>query len=915
LKINVNSLRRLLVGLAAVTASVSVWAGVLSYADTLDAGDPDAIVGLRRAQHAAVSPDGAFVYTTSESPALMTVLARDGVTGALTEVTSETPGLTETPRGVAVSPDGAHLYVAGQDLVAYSRVTGSGLLTHVATYVNGVGGITGLENMQHVLVSGDGAHVYTLAFDSDALCLFSRNAGTGALTFQGSYVNGQNGVTWNDAPQAMAISPDDAHLVVVAGTNLVVLSRNVSTGALTYLSQTAVGASGAPHAVCFSPDGAYVYTAGAFSIRAFSRNVGTGALTFASSVESSTFSSSTPYDVAVSPDNDHLYAVGYLAWLAAFSRDTGTGALTFIEKHEDNVSGVDGMAGAKHLVIPGDGGHVYVPGQEDDAVAVFAREASTGDLTQTQVVQDFTGLDETRKMVFSADGTRVYTVNPEQEALAVFARHPETGDLTFVDSEMYGSGNSGLKLVSSLALSADEAFAYTAGRDDAAIGLWNCDPTTGALTYQRSFTGADFSYVLGSLIRDVVTSSDNGFLYVSDTIKDSLRVFQRNTATGGLTLMQSHTDGAAGVDGLDNVSRLLLSPDQKSLYAVSDVEPKIAAFARNTSTGSLSFVAFYNHGFAQTLNFILAMPPDGGHLYATDSGGNVVAVFERDADTSALTRLADYSAPVSSVYGMQASADNNFLYAATNSGSPAVVSIVRDPLTGALGPLQAVAGADIPGDVAGFNRVFATADNAHVYGALSYSSRQDAVVLLLKDNTSPSFSVAASPHPVLPGATTTLTVTASEALLNAPEVTVDATPATPSGSSGVSYFYTWQAPPAQPRGYVAVEATGADQGYNETTFSSATALYVSSADRPWIDDDGDDDGDLIANIVEGIVDIEGDGIPNYLDVDSDGDGVGDSAEVGLGMNPYVYDHEVPVGALPVAAGLAAAALLALKRRK
>lgn len=42
--------------------------------------------------------------------------------------------------------------------------------------------------------------------------------------------------------------------------------------------------------------------------------------------------------------------------------------------------------------------------------------------------------------------------------------------------------------------------------------------------------------------------------------------------------------------------------------------------------------------------------------------------------------------------------------------------------------------------------------------------------------------------------------------------------------------------------------------------------------------DPDDDGDGISDIVEGTGDLDGDGIPNYLDEDSDGDGINDSVE-------------------------------------
>ena len=51
----------------------------------------------------------------------------------------------------------------------------------------------------------------------------------------------------------------------------------------------------------------------------------------------------------------------------------------------------------------------------------------------------------------------------------------------------------------------------------------------------------------------------------------------------------------------------------------------------------------------------------------------------------------------------------------------------------------------------------------------------------------------------------------------------------------------------------------------------------------------DSDGDGIPDDTEGTADPDGDGIPNYLDLDSDGDGTLDSLERTRGTDPYVAD--------------------------
>ena len=60
----------------------------------------------------------------------------------------------------------------------------------------------------------------------------------------------------------------------------------------------------------------------------------------------------------------------------------------------------------------------------------------------------------------------------------------------------------------------------------------------------------------------------------------------------------------------------------------------------------------------------------------------------------------------------------------------------------------------------------------------------------------------------------------------------------------------------------------------------------------------DADGDGIDDITEGIGDIDGDGIPNYLDLDSDGDGWSDGDEVQAGSDPYDFDSVPFAGVNP-----------------
>jgi len=90
--------------------------------------------------------------------------------------------------------------------------------------------------------------------------------------------------------------------------------------------------------------------------------------------------------VVVSPDGRHVYVVTENDdSLLAFSRDRATGEVGFVEAEFDGTGIVDGLDGARGVAISPDGGHVYVVSVVDDALAVFSRDSTTGDITADDV--------------------------------------------------------------------------------------------------------------------------------------------------------------------------------------------------------------------------------------------------------------------------------------------------------------------------------------------------------------------------------------------------------------------------------------------------------------------------------------------------------------------------------------------------
>src|SRR5262249_413777 len=89
-----------------------------------------------------------------------------------------------------------------------------------------------------------------------------------------------------------------------------------------------------------------------------------------------------PSALLLTPDRKHVYGAGFKeAAVAAFQRNITGGRLSFIESQVNGQAGVQGLGSAAALAISPDGRHLYAAGGADAAVAVFARDATSGQLT------------------------------------------------------------------------------------------------------------------------------------------------------------------------------------------------------------------------------------------------------------------------------------------------------------------------------------------------------------------------------------------------------------------------------------------------------------------------------------------------------------------------------------------------------
>jgi 6-phosphogluconolactonase (cycloisomerase 2 family) len=601
--------------------------GTLTFVAGYGNGQPGVPIDERydHPSRVVVSPDGANVYVADRFA--VRVMARDAGTGELTPVQTVRDGVggvttLDRPTDVVVSPDGAQVYTlsaSDRAVTAFARNPVTGELTLLQALVDGVGGVDGLASNRNLVISPDGLHLYSGSRDDDAIAILGRDAGTGLLSFIGT----QPTVSGGDA-NGVAISPDGAHLYVTeVSSGMVVYARNAGTGLLTLVGVTPSSISSWTPTV--SPDGAHVYLkVGVFSstLQIYARDGVTGTLTFLED----RFNLG---DAFLSPDGSNAYVpVAPAAVLGVFTRDAGTGALTQIQAVDPGVmAGPAVLADVESVAVAPDGAHVYTGGP--GALGIFARDAGTGSLTPAGEVREgvggVTGLGLVEQIALSPDGANLYAASADESSVAVFARDAGTGALAFVEAQVDGVGGAdGLAGARGVAVSPDGQFVYASGADDGAVGIFARDPGTGALTFVTTA-----SHPENGRPGRLVVAPDGLSAYEAGPDFGCLVVFDRDPVSGLLAPGVSRCEPGPGIHR--GVNDVLVGPDGRHVYAPE--RSGLAVFARLKEVQLLT-------DFSDTGRH-LAMTPDGAYLFLGNPGAELGAVwvFGRDPGSGRLRLL------------------------------------------------------------------------------------------------------------------------------------------------------------------------------------------------------------------------------------------------------------------------------------
>jgi 6-phosphogluconolactonase (cycloisomerase 2 family) len=216
-------------------------------------------------------------------------------TGGLTPVPGTPPAVGAFPLGVAITPDGKHVYAGSAGLHGFD-IGADGSLTAIAGSP-----FQSANSFDQVAISPDGTHLFAAGHFSNKVFAFDI-APSGALSaVTGSPFNA------GSTPFGMALTPDGRHLYATNANSANVSAYDVAAdGSLSPVTGSPFASGTGPQFAGITPDGTRLYVAnnGGASVSGYAI-AADGTLT---QVTGSPFTASSgAWAAAASPDGSHVY--------------------------------------------------------------------------------------------------------------------------------------------------------------------------------------------------------------------------------------------------------------------------------------------------------------------------------------------------------------------------------------------------------------------------------------------------------------------------------------------------------------------------------------------------------------------------------------------------------------------------------
>ena len=734
--------------------------GTLGFASVV-VGGVDGVSGLSGIRDLAVTADGRQLLGVSTLSNALVVFDRQADSnpapgspafGDLTFVQAQLSSIGARPVSLAISGDGAHVYVAGQNsdtLAVLRRVTNSassafGQVQPLDVLTSGSGGIEFMNGPRDVLVSPDGKRIYVAAEFSNAVLVFDRDLNSAGARFGFASLvetrrDSVRGVDGLRQVRALAISKDSRNVYAAGFGDAAIASFRLGVGSVC----TAGGSGNIDDRVDIGVGGTIVYRAtGIVRPDAFGEMVNVASVSLPPTFRAENAQADCPV-VPRGEDSAGIFE-------AADFCDSDTTTLVpdgrvSVSKESDGVSVTAGElarytirinnAGPSSLIHePGfpltvsdrlDDNPDFVPGS-----AVWTcRAEGSGNLGFIQAWRNFDPEDNTSgpfdglagvsgmTLVPASTGNWLASASVLDDSISIFSRDPVTGDLAAqltlrsgdtLDNQLVET----LDGARAIAASHDGRFLYVASRVSDAITVLSLTESPGGdpvLGYVQSITGLVGLDQVGHLV--LSPDAQQNHVYAAGANDNAIAIFSRDDASGELVWVDSVQQGIDSVSGLTDVGHLLASPDGRQLYALSPTSASVALFDRDPVGGGLTWRRAYDAldlGVGMDGVATAAFDSTGQFMYLSAQLENRLLVLERDTGATAsageLVLRSTVEQGVDGVNGLvgpgrlAVTGDGVHLYVLSESAST-IAWFVRDSGDGSLvfGGLRGNQGGEVSG--------------------------------------------------------------------------------------------------------------------------------------------------------------------------------------------------------------------------
>jgi 6-phosphogluconolactonase (cycloisomerase 2 family) len=337
----------------------------------------------------------------------------------------------------------------------------------------------------------------------------------------------------------------------------------------------------------------------------------------------------------MSDDGNFVYASAWNSGsINVFRRDPATGNLEHVQALVDPAK----LGGVVCVRISPDGKRALATSFRSKTVCLLSRDPEKGTLAIAHVagpdLAPGTSLAWPIHGAFSPDGKFVYAVDDHGGGLAVLEA-TDDNRLKFVQ---FSTGRDGcFEGARALAITPDGKSVLVGGTRAGTLVVLDRDAATGKVEVRQVLKDEQDKITTLAGIHGIDPSPDGKHVYVTAgrfTGDQAISAFEFG-ADGKLKLVQEIVSDQGDLTGFQGGNKGTLSDDGKSFYACGTVSRSLASFDRDSATGKLTLVTNLHDastGAADELGPANArVSPDGRYLYVTLESSGCIAAFERTA--------------------------------------------------------------------------------------------------------------------------------------------------------------------------------------------------------------------------------------------------------------------------------------------